>query len=134
MKKILLLLVSAILSFNAYGEWTTSFEWGNGDSAYVDLDTIKENDGYVYWWELMNFSVAGFESLMSYRQGDCGLSRVRDLQTVVYTELMGEGDSEYLDAEEWRHPTPNSHVYSMLTLVCDLVERDLEALDYSVLN
>ena len=52
MKKLLLLLFSLMLSFNSYGEWTLTYEWDNGDSAYVDLETIKEINGYVYWWEL----------------------------------------------------------------------------------
>ena len=49
MKKLLLLLFSVIISFNSYGEWTKLVSMDNS-SVFIDLETLKEKDGYVYWW------------------------------------------------------------------------------------
>ena len=49
MKKLLLLLFSLMLSFNAYGEWTKLVSFGNV-SLYIKLETLKERDGYIYFW------------------------------------------------------------------------------------
>ena len=67
MKKLLLLLFSILISFNSYGEWTQTAEWDNGDTQYIDFDTIKSVDGYVLWWGLKNKDYDdGYKSLMAY--------------------------------------------------------------------
>ena len=38
-----------MLSFNAYGEWTKLVSFGNV-SLYIKLETLKERDGYIYFW------------------------------------------------------------------------------------
>ena len=47
MKKLLLFLFSMLVSFNSYSEWTVITKSVDGDYFYIDLDTIKENDGEV---------------------------------------------------------------------------------------
>jgi hypothetical protein len=54
MKQLLTLLFSILISFNSYGQWTKITE-SDGDSIYIDFDTIKEQDGYVYWWVLTDY-------------------------------------------------------------------------------
>ena len=41
MKKLLLLLFSILISFNSYGEWEEVVESTDGDTYYIDKDTIK---------------------------------------------------------------------------------------------
>jgi hypothetical protein len=121
MKKLLLLLFSLMLSFNSYGEWTLTYGWDNGDSAYVDLETIKEINGYVYWWELKNFPSGEFEgnkSVMIYAQGDCEMSRYKTLSMTLFKEAMGQGESTSWDFNEWEYPRPDTQIYQVLIDVC----------------
>ena len=55
MKKLLLLPASAILSFNAHGEWVKTFEWDNGDIAYTDLDTRNSNNAGLVTYPNLTF-------------------------------------------------------------------------------
>ena len=48
MKKLLKLLFSIMISLNSHGEY---IKFGNsigGSAAYIEIDTIKESNGYVY--------------------------------------------------------------------------------------
>ena len=109
MKKLPLLLFSAILSFNAYGEYTAIYEDGDGNAHYIDFDTIKERDGYVYWWG------KSFDADLSYQyffQGDCDFTRVKVLQVVFSDELsLGGG-------EAWMYLPPESSGANSLEISC----------------
>ena len=121
MKKLLLLIFSLILSFNSYGEWTLTYEWDNGDSAYVDLETIKEINGYVYWWELKDVpsgELDGNKSIMLYSQGDCEVSRYKTLSMTLFKESMGQGESTSWEPNEWKYPRPDTQIYQVLIDVC----------------
>ena len=50
MKK-LLIIISVLISFNSYADWTKVLP-GNNASLYIDFDTLIEKDGYIYWWYL----------------------------------------------------------------------------------
>ena len=95
MKKLLLLLFSLLLSFNSYGEWTKVMEDDDGDSYYIDLNTIKKNDGYVYWWDFVNYvePYDGFMSRTGFYQGDCEIGRSKTLSATQYTESTLYGES-----------------------------------------
>ena len=57
MKKLLILLFSILISFNSYGEWTLITTTDRGDSYFVDLETIKKQKAYVYYWELVDYVI-----------------------------------------------------------------------------
>ncbi len=110
-----------MLSFNSYGEWTLTYKWDNGDSAYVDLETIKEINGYVYWWELKNFpsgELEGGKSIMIYSQGDCEMSRYKALSMTLFKKSMGQGEGTSYEPNEWEYPRPDTQVYQVLIDVC----------------
>ena len=102
MKKLLLLLFSILISFNSYGEWKDVAANYDDDIFYIDFDTVKESDGYVYWWYLKDLDepVAGFMSGITYVQGDCEFPRFKNLSEITYTEPMGRG-------EHYSNPTSN---------------------------
>jgi hypothetical protein len=123
MKKLLILLFSLLISFNSYGEWTLSDEWDNGDTQYIDLDTIKSVDGYVFWWGVKNSDYDdGYKSLMAYVQGDCKMTRVKSLSFNLHKERMGKGESIHWASDDWHYPRPDSHMYYELNFVCDYVD------------
>ena len=43
------------LSTPVFAEWTKVGESVNGDTWYIDYDTVKENNGYVYYWGMDDY-------------------------------------------------------------------------------
>ena len=126
MKK-LLLLFSILISFNSYGEWEEIGESVSGDTYYIDTDTIKEHEGYVYWWVLNDYlepNESGSMSNKTYSQGDCVVNRFKWLSLIEYKQPMGEGSSEIITTlpEEWGYPPPDSVGGGLLKYVCDYVD------------
>ena len=68
------LTFSVMFSSSSYAEWTKVDENASGDVFYVDFETIRKHDGYVYWWELGDYlkpDKFGDLSSKGYHQGDC---------------------------------------------------------------
>ncbi len=130
MKKLLILLFSILISFNSYGEWTEiNYEYTQteeGETYYVDKDTITKQDGYVYWWMLFDEPLMPFSedmSIKAYIQGDCGVNRIKILSNISYKQPMGEGIGETFTETtpvEWQSLLPD-HLY-ILDYVCDYVD------------
>mgnify|MGYP004296926429 CR=1 FL=1 len=123
MKKILILLFSLLISFNSYGEWIRITENIDGDTYYIDKDSIRENDGYVYYWELTNYLIPNSTGTLSdktYKQGDCKINRYKYLSFLFYKEPMGNGISDPQDGiPDWKYPSPGSIGGVVLNYVCD---------------
>ena len=131
MKKLLIFLFSILISFNSYGEWKEIGENINGTIYYIEMDKIKEHDGYVYWWYLSNFlkpidsvEMVGMMSQKIYLQGDCEITRFKMLSIISYNQPMGEGEfhSSSLPNPEWNYAVPESTSEIMLDYVCDYVD------------
>ena len=133
MKKLLLLLISLLLSFNSYGEWTKTSEDTDGDSFYIDFQTIKklDNGNVIFWGMIDNLEGNdGFMSSKIFWEGDCNLSRMKVLSLIQYEEPMGEGESESLgagiveldDIMPWRYLPPDTVGYMNLEEVCSLTK------------
>ena len=127
MKKLLTLLFSLLISFNSYGDWV----YVAGDSTadgFIDKKTIKEQNGYVYFWVLQNKLTADETGIMSvkvYAQGDCEIDRVRFLTYRSYKEPMGNGEKEdeYTPVNpEWDFISPDSVGGTYLYYACDYVK------------
>ncbi|MBT4653066.1 MAG: hypothetical protein HOC15_01100 [Thiotrichales bacterium] len=126
MKKLLLLLFSLTLSFNSYGEWT-EIHTNDEDTLYLDLNTIKENQGYIYWWNLMDMKEISSDGGLSgkvYFQGDCGITRTKQLIFMSYTQSMGKGevhDTRTPENPEWNFQPPDSTIGFLLDTSCKLL-------------
>ena len=59
MKKLFLIftLLFSTLMFStpSYAEWTKVGSNVEGDVFYVDFDRIRKHEGYVYFWELIDY-------------------------------------------------------------------------------
>ena len=125
MKKLLILLFSLIISLNSYGEWSKVSNNTNGTSFYVDIDRIKNQGPYVYYWELMDLlkpNSSGTLSAKSYIQGECNLVRYRIWSYSFYKTNMGQGrsfSSSNIPDKDWRYPFPNSSAEAILEIVCN---------------
>jgi len=127
MKKLTILLFSIFISFNSYGEWTKRGKDTGGDTHYLDTDTIKKHDGYVYYWDLTDYlkpAETGTMSVKIYFQGDCGVNRTKFLSYIFYGQPMGMGSEETYSPPnpEWKYPSPDSVGGTNLKYVCDYVE------------
>ena len=96
-----------------FAGWTEVAEAG-GNTWYIDIDTVKVNNGYVYYWGItdylkpINYGVLSSKSL---REVDCDTPRKsRSLSDTFYTQPMASGsvDTSGNDASEWEYPSPNS--------------------------
>ena len=129
MRKLLILLFSILISFNSYGEWTEYndeyIQTEEGVTYYIDKDTITKQDGYVYWWMLIDnvepFFFTDYMSLKVYSQGDCGLTLIKFLSGIGYIQPMGEGIGETIPnySGEWESLPPDIR---LLDYVCDYVD------------
>ena len=127
MKKLLALLFSILISFNSYGEWTLITTTDRGDSYFVDLETIKKQKEYVYFWELLDMAIPLMDiaySSKSYIVTDCNLNlfRYKYLRDIFYSEPMLKGSivsSSDIPDTEWRYVGPESVGGIELKSVCD---------------
>ena len=123
MKKLLLLLFSLMLSFNSYGEWTKITKSADkGDTWYVDINSIKERDGYVYWWDMVDYlkpNKYGDMSDKSYGYVNCSSMGHQYLQMTFYKHSMGSGESETITPPSgWHYASPDSVSEVLLDFVC----------------
>ena len=74
--KTLTLTIALLFSTPAWAEWEL-FASGPIAEVYMDLNSIRIKDGYVFHWELINWKkpTERFHSLKMYRQSDCDLRR-----------------------------------------------------------
>ena len=127
MKKLLILLFSILISFNSYGEWGMKIGNTNGDNYYIDLETIKYHQGYVYYWTLSDRIKPNRDGEMStkmYLEAECGKGRQKYLSFYFYTMPMGEGKhtTNQFDNPKWDYPPPGSVAFKHLNYVCDYVD------------
>ncbi len=126
MKKLTILLFSILISFNSYGEWVKILKDQEGDTFYVETTTITKHNGYVYWWELGDYSTptdGGDNSAKIYKQGDCGVRRLKVLSIVAYKQSMAKGrKSELGGIEGWRYPDPDNVQSTLLNYACNYVK------------
>ena len=119
---ILTFLLSLIFSSPSYSEWIETYSSADGDIFYVDFETIRKVDGYVYYWMLANFLNPRLGNMSSkvYSQGDCKLFRIKVLSFSFHKEPMGggTGDSNSPKNPEWVYPPPDSVAETILKKVC----------------
>ena len=126
MKKLLILLFSILISFNSYGEWTKLAQNDNA-AFFVELDTVKAINGYIYWWSLSNYikpNQWGELSAKIFFQGECELKRFKYLSDAYYKKPMGLGTpsvSSNIPDEEWDYAPPNSSMAYEMEFICDYV-------------
>ena len=99
-----------------------------GNTFYVDFESIKKHDGYVYYWHLADYLKPGEYGTLSsktYTQGDCKKFRYKNLSTSYHKEPMGGGTGEISNAldKEWTYPPPDTVIETILKSVCQYANR-----------
>ena len=97
MMRYLLLLstltLSLMFSSASSAKWTP-ITYNVDARFFVDLDRIRKNDGYVYFWSLTDRLKPDFYGGMSskiYREVDCKGFRFKTLTQIYYNQPMGRG-------------------------------------------
>ena len=120
-----LLFSTVVFTFSSYADWTKVGKNVIGSIQYVDFESIRKKDGYVYWWELYDYlrpKKSGIFSAKVFVQGDCKQFRYKNLSYSLHKEPMGGGVGEIPTISKqhkvWRHPSPNSIGELTLKSVC----------------
>jgi len=115
--KLLILISSLIISFNAYGEWTSVLP-GNNSSLYIDFGTLEEREGFIYWLYMDSWSDG---SAKSNAQGDCNLKGFKVNKRVNFSLPMGEGEgTENNMVSSWEYYEPNTGYEILLNFICQM--------------
>ena len=128
MKKIIFFFFSILIlsSKNLYAEWkyvTTVENQYTTTKFYIDPESLKKDNKYSYIWKLQDFNpdYQGMRSGVEYSQIDCNLKRSKKLKQIFYSGQMGKGDVlGYDQKNEWFYSPPNTPMYTIMTIVCDL--------------
>jgi len=107
----------------SHSEWTKVNKDSDGNTNYVDFESIREKNGYVYWWilsDILKPTIQGHLSSKTYNQGDCKLFRVKYLSWIFYIKRMGGGTANSGGPKnpQWDYPGPNSVMENILRAVC----------------
>ena len=118
------LVFTVMFSSTSFAEWTKVGEDKKGTTVYVDFERIRKHGGYVYWWDLVDYSkpVNGKLSGKTYNQGDCKLFRFKVLSDSFHKGPMGVGkkmSGSNTPDTEWGYPPPNSLFEIILKSVCE---------------
>ncbi|MEC6997673.1 MAG: surface-adhesin E family protein [Pseudomonadota bacterium] len=106
-------------------EWTKVAESTNGQSFYVDIRNIKEEEGHVFFWELIDYKFKdeyGDLSAKIYIKADCIKMRFKWLKLSYHKDSMGK--DMVLDQKpsklvaKWQYPKINSTSMTVLEFVC----------------
>ncbi|MDC1429749.1 hypothetical protein N8199_07615 [Emcibacteraceae bacterium] len=136
MKKILLsftIIFSTMFTSVSFAEWTKVFKNGSGVEFFVDFDTIRYNDEFVYSWQLVNyleplekeridFWNVPFDPLSwkTYYKYDCKSFGLQDLSHTFYQLPYGEGVGITIpiNSKNWDYPQPGSRHINIMKSIC----------------
>ena len=124
MKKLLLLTLLCF-SINGFAyNWKKVGEsrWGDW---YVDVDSIKKRNGFVYYWTLIDYFEPiekNINSGITKFKVDCVEEKLTFLNATTYTQSMGKGRIVYEDNYSFTLPSfalsPKNDTYQM-KFACD---------------
>ena len=122
MKKLLALLFSILISFNSHGQWLHAGDDSDGDKHYMDFTTIQKNNGYVYYWSLIDYlkPYKGDFSVTIYSEVNCNIPFKSRMISINYHKrpmgvtLRKTDNTTY----GWNYPGPGSIVENILRMVC----------------
>ena len=92
---------------------------------YLDPDSLREFDGYIYVLNLVDFVEPlddGSMSVKMYSKINCSSKMYQDLNIIFYPEDMAKGTPNYREYEplDWVEATSGSIVGFLVESVCNL--------------
>ena len=124
--KIILLLIYLFCTNTLATDWTKVTVGHNGHTFFIDMKKLIENNGFIYFWQLINYNEEdeyGDLSAKIYIQGDCKTFKFRWLKVSYHKMLMGRDpvkpDKPSKLVAGWQFPKENSTSFSVLEHVCE---------------
>jgi len=123
MKKLLLILLLAVVSSNAMAERVEFAGTDEGTIFYGDPATIRKSGNNVKMWILKDFGTLQLDSFISAKEKgeyDCKEKQWRVLFSALYSENMGRGETVSIlnVSMDWEPVPPDSVVEAMLEFAC----------------
>mgnify|MGYP001175053101 CR=1 FL=1 len=117
------LLFAIMIPSTSFAKWTRVAENDLNTFFYVDFTRIRKNNGYIYFWVLLDYSKPTIMNSLShqiYHELDCSIFRYKRLTGHSYKEQMGLGDIHHKlrPHTEWQYPPPTSPYEIILNEVC----------------
>ena len=125
MKKLLLL---SLLGFCINGfsiNWKKVIVDRSGDSYYVDVDNIKEQNGFLYYSRLEDYLEPrnGDYSFIRKFKVDCTKGKRIWLSDTFYNQPMGRGKiTGEIKPKKISYPKPKSIGYIVMKFSCDYLD------------
>jgi hypothetical protein len=121
---------------DTYGEWYEVSSHVDGTAIfYMDPDSIKDKDGYISFWTLIDYakdSSDNIRSQISRRHANCEEGKLRNESVYSYAGNMGEGDitiPDEITLSEWIKPPEGSNFEYYILMGCginNLSDEELE--------
>ena len=123
----------ALLSIIFFSNIVHSSDWRSIGSTteisiYVDRESIRIIDDYVYYWEATNLLIDDDEydwkSALEYKKADCDIKRFQVLSQSFYTEPFGKGENlQTSDPDpKWVYPPPGKITHLGLNVMCGVAD------------
>ena len=129
MKKLLLILVLALMSSSVMAEWIrVNYDSGNGSTTYVNFFTIEKSDRTVKMWSLVDYKKAQeraflplYLSINRQNEFNCMEGQMRELYAAYHAKNMGEGKVTFSDntPDSWNAVPPDSIGRELWKYACE---------------
>ena len=121
--KIILISFVFLLSYShCYSEWKSLYKQNNGDNIYLDFQTIKLRERFVYWNELVNFNkhISGIMSMSVNMMGNCEKLHQKSIKFKYYLQHFGDEfvKSSFNNGKKWVILDRKSVQYQILKKIC----------------
>ena len=122
MKKVIviILLNYSIIGFAA--KWEKITQGYDGNSIYIDLDSIEKKESRIYYSNLIDFLEPKQKSysVISKFKVDCGEEQMSWLSTTYYNQEMGKGEITSISTiKQIRLPQTDTIARAELLFVCN---------------
>jgi hypothetical protein len=118
-----------MLSFNSYGEWVyIDKNQDTNAKFYIESDSITEQDGYVYWTDLVDYAIPKqdvmFSSIMT-RGGNCKKNEIMNFDFQWFKEPMAKGEAggRFTPDQEWVKTKLKTNEEKIFNYVCDYINK-----------
>ena len=122
MKIILIIFVFLFSYSHCYSEWKSLYRQNNGDNIYLDFQSIKFRERFVYWNELINFHkpIAGIMSMSVNMKGDCEKLQQKSVEFKYFSKHFGDKfvKSSFNKGKKWVILDTKSIQYQILKKIC----------------
>ena len=130
MNKIFLIFI-LLFPMTSFAEWKKITEAEDGSTYYIDVASIKQNNGFVYYWILIDYlkstKIGTYSDISEYKV-NCVDEKQTWLSNTFYSQPMAKGKIITENIPVWnyygstlneiRNLTPGSLEHNILKEVC----------------